>query len=266
MKIITILILIVSSFCLIVFRRFIFNLPKLIYWLIHDIVHDDKETFKEYGCWFFVGKQGSGKTVSLVEQLERLRKRYPKLKIYTNMGYAHETAPLKNLNDLLNVENYNGKFGTVFVIDEIQNEFAASTSQNFPETVLSLITQQRKNRILILTTSQVFTRVQKPLREQCYRAIECKTYLNRYTTCKHYDGIEYAESFDRSDDFKLLHRKRIEYHSFVQTNDLRNLFDSYKLIERLSRDGFVTKIPIGESCVNVSLIQSGKRSARQSGA
>lgn len=186
----------VLAFLLIVFRRFILNLPKLIYWLIYDFVHNDKETFKEYGCWFFVGKQGSGKTVSMIEYLERLRERYPKLKIYTNMGYTHETAPLTNLNDLLNRENYNGKYGTVFVIDEIQNEFAASTSQNFPETVLSLITQQRKNRILILTTSQVFTRVQKPLREQCYRAIECRTYFNRYTTCRHYDGIEYPESAD----------------------------------------------------------------------
>ena len=105
-----------------------------------------------------------------------------------------------------------------------------------------------------MTTSQVFTRVQKPLREQCYRAIECRTYFNRYTTCRHYDGIEYAEAFDRSDDFKFKHRKRIEYHSFVQTNDLRNLFDSYKLIERLSRDGFVTKIPTVILNVNVSLI------------
>ena len=225
----------------IAFRRFIINLPKLLYWLTVDYLRRDKELFKEYGCWFFVGKQGAGKTMAIVEYLERLRKRYPKLKIYTNMGYKHETAPLTQLNDLLNKENYNGKFGTVFVIDEIQNEFSASTSMNFPETLLSVITQQRKNRVLILTSSQVFTRVSKPLREQCYRAIECSTIFGRYTMCKHYEGINYADAFDNSEDYKAEHRPRIAYHSFVQTDKLRDCYDSYQLIERLSRVGFAPK-------------------------
>ena len=222
-------------------RRFVFNLPRLIYWLIIDFLRRDKELFKEYGCWFFVGKQGSGKSMAIVEYLERLRIKYPKVKIYTNMGYKYETAPLENLNDLLNKDKYNGKYGTVFVIDEIQNEFSASTSANFPETLLSVITQQRKNRVLILCSSQVFTRVSKPLREQCYRAIECKTLFGRYTMCKHYDGIDYADSFDNSEDYKLKHRPRIDYHSFVQTDELRDCYDSYKLIERLSRVGFAPK-------------------------
>lgn len=246
-----------------ILRRFFINLPMLIYFLILDRIRNNKEIFKLYGCWFFVGKQGAGKTISLVEQLERLRKQYPKLKIYTNMSYKYETAPLESLNDLLNKDLYNGMFGTVFVIDEIQNEFAASTSRDFPESVLSLVTQLRKNHILILTTSQVFTRVSKPLREQCYRAIECRTLFGRYTMCKHYDGIEYADSFDKSDDYKSSHRKRLEYHSFVQTDELRECFDSYKLIERLSRVGFVPKVITEKnSSIRVNVTNSGKRTAR----
>lgn len=230
------------SIFIVVCRRFLFNLPKLIYWLIIDAVRTDKDLFDEYGCHFFVGKQGAGKTVAIVDYLERLRLRYPKLKIYTNMGYTHETAPLTSLNDLLDKDKYNGKFGTVFVLDEIQNEFSASTSLNFPETLLSVVTQQRKNRILILASSQVFTRVSKPLREQCYIAVECKTLLGRYTMCRYYDGIEYADAVDKSDDYKLKHRRRIKYHAFVQSDKLRDCYDSYKLIERLSRVGFVPKI------------------------
>ena len=154
------------------FRRFFICLPELLYWWTKDIINFDRERFRPFGCWFYVGKQGSGKSMSLIHQLEKLRKRYPKVKIYTNMGYIFETAPLKSLNDLLDESLYNGKYGTIFVIDEIQNEFSCRTSKDFPETLLSLITQQRKNKILILTTSQVFTRVSKPIREQCYRAIE----------------------------------------------------------------------------------------------
>lgn len=252
----------ITAVILIAFRHFIFNLPKLLYWLTLDFFRRDKELFKEYGCWFFVGKQGAGKTIAIVEYLERLRKRYPKLKIYTNMGYKHETAPLTQLNDLLNKDNYNGKFGTVFVIDEIQNEFSASTSTNFPETLLSVITQQRKNRVLILTSSQVFTRVSKPLREQCYRAIECSTLLGRYTMCRHYDGISYSDSFDNSEDYKLKHRPRIQYHSFVQSDELRDCYDSYKIIERLSRVGFAPKLTNNNSIINVNVSNAGKRTAR----
>lgn len=254
MTILKYLILIVLIICIIIFRRFFLSLPRLIYWWIVDLMRYDKNQFNYYGVWMFTGKQGSGKSMSLVYWLEKLRKRYPKLKIYTNMGYKHETAPLKNLNDLLNRKLYNGTDGVVFVIDEIQNEFSASTSKDFPESVLSLVTQQRKNHILILTTSQVFTRVSKPLREQCYRAIECKTFFNRYTMNKHYDGIDYADSFDKSIDYKQKHRKRISYDSFVQTDKLRDLFDSYKLIERLSRVGFAPKLPSDNTsiCVNVN--------------
>lgn len=251
---------ITALIALIIFRRFIFNLPQLIYWLIVDFIRNDKETFKPYGCWFFVGKQGAGKTMSLVETLERLRKKYPKAKIYTNFDYKYETQPLTKLTDLLNRDLYNGKYGTIFVIDEIQNEFSCSTSKDFPETVLSLVTQQRKNHILILTTSQVFTRVSKPLREQCYRAIECSTLFGRYTMCRHYDGIDYADAVDKSEDYKHEHRRRIEYHSFVQTDKLRECFDSYKLIERLNRDGFVPKVENMDIRVNVA--EAGKRTAR----
>jgi len=38
--------------------------------------------------------------------------------------------------------------------------------------------------------------------------------------CRHYDGIEYPDAVDKSDDYKQEHRKLLEYHSFVQTDKL----------------------------------------------
>lgn len=246
-----------------VFRRTLFRLPIILFYFIRDCLKTDRDYFKPYGCWFFVGKQGAGKTMSLVYTLEHLRKEYPKLKIYTNFGYVYETKPLIKMTDLLDRSLYNGTYGTVFVIDEIQNEFSASTSRDFPESVLSLVTQQRKNHVLILCTSQVFTRVSKPLREQAFRVIECSTYFGRYTTCRYYDGIDYVDSVDKSESYKTDHRHRIDYNCFIQTDKLRGLYDSYKLIDRLSRVGFVPKYPVADNInktVNVS--DSGKRSAR----
>ena len=201
--------------------------------------------------------------MSLVYTLEQLRKQYPRVKIYTNFGYSKEDKPLTMLTDLLDRELYNGEFGAIFAIDEIQNEFSCLSSKDFPESVLSLVTQQRKQHILILCTSQVFTRVGKPLREQAFRVIECKTLFGRYTMCKHYDGIDYADAVDKSEDFKNESRPRIHYESFVQTDKLRECFDSYKLIEKLNREGFSPKIYTGnDTRVNVKVSDSGKRAAR----
>ena len=223
-------------------RRFLLSLPSLIYWWICDLIHYDKRLFREYGLRLYCGRQGSGKTIGIVYDLERLRRRYPHCKIYTNFGYKAQTAPLHSLNDLINPDLLNGTDGVIFAIDEIQNEFSCSTSKDFPESLLSQITQQRKQRICILASSQVFTRISKPLREQSYIIVECKTIFGRYTKLKYIDAddyIEYAENPTPKKRLKL-RAKRVE--SFVQTDVLRSCYNSYELIKRLSRVGFSPKI------------------------
>lgn len=220
-------------------QRFIILLfPSLIYWKIKDKKSVDKTIFPYYGVTYYAGPQGSGKTMSMVHDLEYYRKEYPLVKIYTNFGYNHETAPLNDIYDLINPELYNGEQGTIFVLDEIQNEFAASTSSNFPPNILQTITQLRKQNILVLCTTQVFTRVSKPLREQAKYVIECETRFGRFTENRKYDGIDYADGFDKSEKYKKEHLIPIDHNAFIQTDELRESYDSYKLIERLKRVGF----------------------------
>lgn len=242
------LILVVVGFCVFA-RRFLLSLPSLIYWLIMDIVHYDRDLFREYGLRLYCGRQGAGKTIGMVYDLEYLRRRYPKVKIYTNFGYCAQTASLKSLNDLLDSQLLNGTDGVIFAIDEIQNEFSSASSKDFPETLLSQITQQRKQRVCILASSQVFTRIAKPLREQSFIVVECKTLFGRYTKLKYIDADDYIEFADNPDPKKRLklHKKNIK--AFVQTDALRSCYDSYELITRLSRDGFVSKI----SDTNISI-------------
>lgn len=234
-------VLTVCAFC----RRFIVCLPDLIYWWAKDIKNRDRDYFKPYGVYMFCGRQGSGKTMGLTYMLEQYRKRYPKAKIYTNMQYIHETAPLKSLNDLLNKNLYNGKNGTIFVLDEIQNEFSCATSKDFPESLLQLITMQRKQRIVILCSSQVFTRVAKPIREQAFYVINCKTIFGRYTKLKWYDADLYL---DYADNPSLENRRKLMFKAarkdcFVQSDYLRGCYNSYALVARLSREGFAPKVP-----------------------
>lgn len=223
-------------------RRFLLSLPSLLYWWVCDIVHYDKNIFREYGMRLYCGRQGSGKTIGIVHDLELLRRRYPKVKIYTNFGYKAQTAPLQSLNDLLNKEFLNGTDGVIFAIDEIQNEFSSATSKDFPESLLSTITQQRKQRICILASSQVFTRVSKPLREQSYIVVDCKTIGGRYTKLRYIDADDYIEYTNNPTPQKRLKLRPLRIETFVQTDILRSCYNSYELINRLSRVGFSPKI------------------------
>jgi ATP-dependent Clp protease ATP-binding subunit ClpX len=240
-------------------RGFFLCLPELIFWWTKDIKNRDKTKFSPFGLYMFCGKQGAGKTMGLVYTLERYRKLYPEAKIYSNMRYQYETAPLTSLNDLLDKSLYNGEKGTIFVLDELQNEFSCANSKDFPETLLNLITMQRKQKIVILATSQVFTRVAKPLREQCFYVIDCFTFFGRYTRLKWFFADDYNEYIDNPNPKKKLKMRKKRKDCFVQNDRLRELYDSYAIVERMSRVGFVPKFNNNETTVSVYTDFKNKR-------
>ncbi|MEG2908935.1 MAG: hypothetical protein RR945_06950 [Erysipelotrichaceae bacterium] len=213
-----------------------------IYWKFQDFKQlrldriNGITKFKPFGLRMYCGRQGSGKTIGIVEQLNSWHIKYPNAKIVTNFDYDYADFKMTSLNDLLTIRN--GTEGVIFAIDELQNEFSSNLSKKFPETLLSVVTMQRKQRIVILASSQVFTRVAKPLREQCYEVVDCRTFSNRWTRCKCYDAIDYNSIVDKKDpDAKFkLHKKW--KHSFVQTDKLRSSYDTWAIVERLSRSGF----------------------------
>ena len=211
----------------------IVQLPFFIYYSVRDLFTKNGR-FPLYGVRFYVGKQGSGKTMSMTNELERIRARYPKCKIYTNYGYKAQDGEIKDIADLLDRDNYNGSDGVVFAIDEIQNEWSCGNSRSFPETILSVITQQRKNAVCILCTSQVFSRVAKPLREQAFYVTECRTINGRLTLNFEYDGFEYAECIDHSENYKCEHRFLRNCGCFLQSNRLRRSYDTFAVIEKLT--------------------------------
>ena len=58
----------------------------LFRWLLVDFLERNKHRgeFREFGFTFFVGRQGAGKTISMVRYLEVLKERYPECVIVTN--------------------------------------------------------------------------------------------------------------------------------------------------------------------------------------
>ena len=221
--------------------KFLIKFFNFWIWKFRDLkdFKNNPHLFREFGLTMFTGRQGAGKTMAMVEHLEQLRLRYPRALILTNFGYEHETQAFESWNDLFDVRN--GDEGVIFAIDEIQNEFSTTQSKSFPESLLAEITQQRKQKIKILATSQVFTRVAKPLREQTYEVVECITVAGRWTFAKCFDADDYNTMIDSSKpDLKLKMRRKWR-KNFIQDNRIRELYDSYAKVERVKRLEYYTR-------------------------
>ncbi len=78
-----------------------------------------------------------------------------------------------NGSSLLTIKN--GIRGVIVCMDEMQNWFSSNQSKDFPPQMLEVVTQNRKNRRVIMGTAQSFNRLAKPLREQATEVRKCCT-------------------------------------------------------------------------------------------
>lgn len=200
--------------------------------LVLDYLEFDPDTFTEYGFHLVTGKQGSGKTITVVYLLQKFRQMYPKLKIKTNMSYKYQDDCILHWSDITNSSN--GIYGEIDVIDEVQNWFSSNQSKDFPVEMLREVTQQRKQRKMILGTSQVFTRVSKPIRENVYLVYEPKTYFGCLTIVHKYEPI-----LDVSGN--VVKKEPKGRFFFIHNKKLRDSFDTYQKILDMTKSGFVNR-------------------------
>lgn len=214
------------------------------------IARKDPDFFWPTGTQVYVGRQGSGKTISAVYHASKFRKRYRKMITVTNLVLKGMT-PLHfdNKDDLRQaiaridpqkeyiyfenmahlalalVEVNNGKFGVLYLVDEIHTYFNALDSKNIPMFVFTEISQQRKQRKAIIGTSQLFLRMAKPFREQCDNIIICNTHFGILTTQTAYDGMTLEQDYDG----KLIGHKR-KMGWFFQNRRIRSMYDTFQKV------------------------------------
>ena len=203
--------------------------------------------FYPRGIHMFCGEQGAGKTIAAVEMIIRLQKQYPLCKTITNFGLTSEDTSLDDWRQLLDYTN--GHKGVVVGIDEIQNWFMSGLNK-LPEQMLEVATQNRKNNRIICCTAQVFTRVNKGLREQVSMVYNPHTFLGCFTIV-----IKRKPVFDSEGN--VIDMKYRGMYSFVHSDTLREAYDTYKVIHTLSKEGF-KDMPV-QSVTNVYVDAAGKR-------
>ena len=210
-----------------IIKRLLFDFPKQF---VEDLFNKDPEAFEEYGFNIITGKQGSGKTLTLVYLLLKLKKEYPKLIIKTNMAYKHEDGVISHWSDLMSFTN--GIYGEIDVLDEVQNWFSCAQSKDFPPEMLNVVTQQRKKRKMILGTSQVFARVAKPLRENTYMLYKPLTIFGCITIVRKVEPILEADGNVAKEVNKGM-------FFFVHSKEIRQAYDTFKTIDGMKKSGFI---------------------------
>ena len=184
------------------------------------------KVFNLYGVTCFCGRQGGGKTIGVVELCDRIKSRFPDCVLCTNINYVGQDVPLVSWLQLLTLRN--GEKGVVFVIDEVQNQ--GLDWNTFPDSLLRVITMQRKQKIKIYLTSQVYKNVVIQLRRQCFDVVECRTFFGRWSRQKCYDADEYNSILDVATTFKRSRMRKLWKYSYIQSNSLRRRYDTNQVV------------------------------------
>lgn len=123
----------------------------------------------KFGVYCYCGKQGSGKTYSVVEFLSKNKD----MPIYSNIRTLDKSqityTYFNGFDNLLKLRN---EHDCIIVYDEIFTALTKSSRLN--TEVLDFLSQMRKRRIIFLTTAQEWLEINITLRRYCRYQIECK--------------------------------------------------------------------------------------------
>ncbi len=248
-------------------HNFIFKFIEAFPLFIKDFITMNKKEFRGYGFHIFCGLGGSGKTISIVNYLLAMKQKYPKLKIYTNFYFPAGDGIIKNWKDLIEITNYeeveilkeeyeklkkyktnkegkefyikDEKFfkiinhGVLFGFDEIHMTLNSDKWKDRPDDLLYYISQQRKMHKQIVASSQVFTRIDKILREQTNFVVECNSFLlGRLVVNRYYHTEEYIANDEKKDKGNKK-RKVAKYNIFIAKDFIRNSYDTEEIMKDL---------------------------------
>lgn len=249
-------------------KKLLLDIPLFI----KDLIGRDREVFNGYGFWCYCGLGGSGKTLSMVNKLISIKEKFPKVKILTNFTFSLANSKINSWRDLLETTNFSieeisekdykrfikfntyseekgeiwqeviegelkyfvkRNHGVVFGFDEIHLTFESTKWEDAPSNLLDYISQQRKFHKLILATSQVFTRIDKKLREQTNFVVECRSYfLGRLCTNKYFDTATYISNGEKMDK-GTKRRKPRNRDVFVAYDEIRNKYNTEEIMKEL---------------------------------
>lgn len=198
----------------------------------HNILfaRNNPDYFYPDGIWVFCGPQGSGKTLSAVQCLQKICKEYPKALVVSNLdvkGIDNTIIPFEEYEQLKEMDN--GIYGIIFFLDELHVLWNSLESKDIPVSEMACFCQMRKNRRVIIGTSQVYSRIAKPIREQLKFAIDCR---NFFGLLQMNTVLDPAESVEKNG---VMEAKIVGRHFWFHKPELYKSYDTLFKIERAKR-------------------------------
>lgn len=227
------------------FVRIFWDAPRRY---VKDLYEQKPDFFKPQGLIIFTGRQGNGKTSALMQYAIDMLDTYPKAKCLSNTAFEYQDAKLVHWKQLIDFKNEHK--GVIVIMDELQNWFGSNQSRNFPPEMLSVITQNRKNRRVILGTAQNFYLLAKAIRSQCTEIRQCTTFGGVLTVVVRREPI-----CDESGEVKELKFRGMYF--FVHSERLRKSYDTWSVVDSLSKDGFQDNY-LRDNDVNIRVSNVGK--------
>lgn len=230
-----------------VLARLFIDLPRRI---SADMFEKKPDFFKYQGLIIYEGRQGEGKTIAMIHDTMEIQNEYPKCKCLSNIDFVGQDEDLDDWHKLVDYKN--GIYGVIAILDETQNWFGSNQSRDFPPEMLEVITQNRKNRRVILGTAQNFYLLAKAIRSQCTEVRRCSTYFGALTIVRRFYPV-----LDSNGDVKEWKKRGMYF--FVHDDKLRNAYDTYHVVESLSKSGFQPRTAISEVKNTTVLVQNNKK-------
>jgi len=190
------------------------------------------------GCIMFVASPhaddatGSGKTLSVVELLDRTSELYDvPVNIMTNFAYAGQYGKIDSIDDILNAPP-----NTIFGIDEAPRLFNSRNWSKFPMEIFSQLAQNRKENKQFLLTAQFYDHADKNFRDFARTVVECRmTWGNRLVLQRAFSSRSYKKVEDSQDEEYRASKLKWEY-TFVASNQLFERYDTLEVVKMLHKN------------------------------
>ncbi|MNN32936.1 Zonular occludens toxin (Zot) [compost metagenome] len=173
----------------------------------------------------FVAKPGNGKTISMTEHIERVRKEHPEIKVYTNFNYKKQDGVIKTWKDIVKAPD-----NSLIAIDEIHMIFGSLNHSDFPVEILGEITQNRHSRKQFITSTQDYDLVNVNFKRVCNFIVLCKNFwgLDRLFINYYFDRGIYE-----SKNFAPDKRKAEFIRTFVASDETYSRYDTLEKIQSM---------------------------------
>lgn len=188
---------------------------------------------------------GKGKTLSMTHFASDLYDRFgDSIRFISNYKLNNiPYIPLISFQQLVDLGEDETEYeGTVVLIDEVENLLSHRNFANFPKPLLHMLTQQRKKKVLILSSAQRFNMVDKLFRDITTYVIDC----NKYWRFQHQEVYD-AWELENAVNTQLIKRLDNKWW-FIKNKDF-NAYDTSEFISKHAAEDFISN---NETLINRS--------------